>query len=252
VGAPSPKSNGNHSVVGGAFDSTQTFNAAAFGAKYGGVTMATLRAGAALYRQGEAADALFHIGSGQIQITVVSSQGKEGILGILDGGAICGEGCLLGNRIRIATAACLTASTVARFERANVVRAIRGDPVIAEFFVVLALASAARLRENLISQLFDCSERRLARVLLALAHCGKGFPDSRHSAIRNVDQEALAQMIGTTRSRVNHFMNKFRDFGWIDYDSGVIRVCSSLLDAMPHEELSERDESRLYNNMARH
>jgi CRP-like cAMP-binding protein len=237
------KIDGHRSVVVRALESEEKFEAAAFGAKHGGVTLAMLKPGSVLYSQGEIADALYYVQAGQIQVTVVSSHGKEGILDVLDRGTFCGEGCLLGNRIRIATAACLTASTVARLERANVVRAIREDPAVAEFFLAFALTSVARLRENLISQLFDSSERRLARVLLALAGCGSGCREDRHCVIRNVDQEALAQMIGTTRSRVNHFMNKFRDFGWIDYDSSVIRVRASLLDAVPHEKSSDRDET---------
>jgi CRP-like cAMP-binding protein len=225
------------------------FDAGAFGAKYGGVTMTTLRPGAVLFRQGETTDRLYYLQAGRIQITVLSSQGKSGILAILDSGHFCGEGSLLGNRLRVATAACLTESIVMRLERANVIRAIREDPAIAEFFLVFALTSAARLRENLISQLFDSSERRLARVLLALAHPGKVFPDNRQRLIRNVDQEALAQMIGTTRSRVNHFMNKFRDLGWIDYDSSGIRLHPSLVDAVLGEEASDRKQSRLQDGL---
>jgi CRP/FNR family transcriptional regulator, cyclic AMP receptor protein len=240
-----PKTDGNHSVVSGALSAMPFFDVAAFGTKYGGVTVATLKPGYVLFRQGESTDALYYIESGQVRITVVSSQGKEGILGILDGGEFCGEGSLLDNRIRVATAACLTESVVARLERANVIRAIREDPAIAEFFVVFALNSVARLRENLISQLFDSSERRLARILMGLAHCGKVFPDEQHCVIRNVDQEALAQMIGTTRSRVNHFMNKFRNCGWIDYDSSIIRVRPALLDAVLHEESFDWDETPL-------
>jgi CRP-like cAMP-binding protein len=180
---------------------------------------------------------------------VVSSRGKEGILDILDRGAFCGEGCLLGNRNRIATAACLTASTVARLDRANVARAIREDPAIAEFFLAFALTSVARLRQTLISQLFDSGERRLAQVLLTLSGRGKGAPADRPCVIHDVDQEALAQMIGTTRSRVNHFMNKFRKLGWIDYDSGVIRVRSSLLDAVLREESSDWKRPPLHDGL---
>jgi CRP/FNR family transcriptional regulator, cyclic AMP receptor protein len=236
--------NGHRRDVGGAFNSKETFNAGTFGTIYGGVTMATLRPGAVLFRQGEKTDGLFYVQAGQIRITVLSSQGKSGILGILDSGDFCGEGSLLGNRLRLATATCLTESIVMRLERANVIRAIHEDPVVAEFFLVFALTSAARLHENLISQLFDGCERRLARVLLALTHRGKVFPDARDCVIRNVDQEALAQMIGTTRSRVNHFMNKFRDLGWIDYDNNIIRVRPSLLDAMLDEESSDQGESQ--------
>ncbi len=231
-----PKTDGRSSVVGKAFDAKEAFDAAAFGAKYGGVTVATLRPGAVLFRQGERTDALYYVQAGQIRITVLSSEGKAGILSILHGGNFCGEGSLLGNRLRIATATCLTDSVVARLERHSVIRAIREDPAVAEFFLACALTSAAKLRESLISQLFDSSERRLARALLALAHRGKGIPDDQYSVIRNVDQETLAQMIGTTRSRVNRFMNKFRSSGWIDYDNSTIRVRASLLHAVLHDD----------------
>jgi len=190
-----------------------------------------------LYSQGESADALYYLQDGQIQITVVSSQGKEGILGVLEPGGFCGEGCLLGNRMRVATAVCMTDCAVARLEAASVVRAIRKDPEIAELFVVVALTKVVQLREGLISQLFDSSEKRLARALLLLANY-----DRRRGAanvIRNIDQEGLAQMIGTTRSRVNHFMNKFRRLGYIDYDGNAIVVHASLTNVALYEDTDD-------------
>ncbi len=184
---------------------------------------------------------MYYIQSGQIQITVVSSQGKEGILGLLDPGGWCGESCLLGKRQRVATASCIADSVVARLERASVLRGIRQNPLIAEYFVALVLQKAIELRENLISQLFDTSERRLARALLVLANHGRGEAknggDAKNNVIMNIDQEGLAQMIGTTRSRVNHFMNKFRRLGHIDYDGGVIFVHSSLANIAFHDDV---------------
>ncbi len=216
----------NQLRIGGALQSSRSLDVEALAARYGGVTILRLKAGARIYRQGEPADAMFYLQHGQVQITVVSSHGKEGNLGVLHGGSFCGEGCLLGNRVRVATAVCLADSVVARLERGNVIRAIRSDPAIAEFFVAFALRSLFRLRENLISQLFDSSEQRLARALLLLANHDGDF--GADDLIRNIDQESLAQMIGTTRSRVNQFMNKFRKLGYIDYDCDVIAVHRSL------------------------
>lgn len=170
----------------------------------------------------------------------MSSQGKEGILGILGPGDFCGEGCLLGNRSRVATVACIADSLVARIERASALRAIRENTAIAGFFLAFALQRVVGLRENLISQLFDSSEKRLARTLLVLAnHGGDG---RRNDVIRNVDQEGLAHMIGTTRSRVNHFMNKFRKLHFIDYDGDTIVVYRSLSVALRDGRFGESDD----------
>jgi len=219
-------------VCGKAFESRQVFDVGAFASRHGGVTVSRLKSGSALYTQGDPADSLFYVMTGQVQTSVVSEDGKEGILGVLEPGVFCGEGCLLGNRKRAATAACIADSTVARLERANVIRACREDPSVAEFFLVFALKTVVRLRLNLISQLFDSSEQRLARILLVLANHGKD--GQRDNVIRNVDQEALAHMIGTTRSRVNHFMNKFRNLGYIDYDDTIV-VNRSLADFVRRE-----------------
>lgn len=158
----------------GRLKSSQSFDVDAFAASYGGVTVSRFKAGDVLYAQGDPADAMFYLQDGQVQLTVVSSQGKEGILSLLDPGSLCGEGCLLGNRVRVATAACIADSVAARLERASVIRAVREDPAIAELFVVFALKQVVELRENLISQLFDSSERRLARALVLLANHSRG------------------------------------------------------------------------------
>jgi CRP/FNR family cyclic AMP-dependent transcriptional regulator len=213
----------------GSFVAAPSFDLETFAANFGGVTILKLKPGAVLFRQGEPADALFYLQEGHVQTTVVSRHGKEGILGIVEPGSFCGEGALLGNRFRVGTAVCLGSSVVARVERANVIRAIRQDPAIAEFFIAFALTSVVRLREKLVSQLFDSSEIRLARHLLILANCDNG---RREHVIRNVDQEALAQMIGTTRSRVNYFMNKFRRLGYIDYNGNIVVHGTRLNEAL--------------------
>ena len=211
---------------GGALDSRRSFDVEAFAANYGGVALSGLKPGTVLYSQGEPADAMYYLQDGQLQIAVVSSQGKEGILGVLEPGDFCGEGGLLANRIRVATATCIADSVVARIERASAIRAIRENAEIAGFFLAFALRRVVDLRENLISQLFNSSEKRLARALLLLANHRRNG-GTKH-VIRNVDQEALAQMIGTTRSRVNFFMNKFRRLQYIDYDGSSIAVYRSL------------------------
>jgi CRP-like cAMP-binding protein len=197
-----------------------SFNVAAFAARLGGVKEAKLKAGALLYAQGEPANCLYFIEKGQVQVSVLSTQGKAAIVGLLNPGDCCGDGCLIGERPRLATATCITDATVERLERANVIRAIQQDPPSAEFYVKYALSRTARLTDRLLSQLIDSSEQRLARLLLFLADYGKN--GGRGTVIGNLDQESLAQMIGTTRSRVNFFMNKFRDLGYIEYDGDIV------------------------------
>jgi CRP/FNR family transcriptional regulator, cyclic AMP receptor protein len=226
---------------GGALDSGRSFNAEAFAANFGGVALSRLRSGTVLYSQGEPADALYYLQDGQLQITVVSSQGKEGILGVLRPGDFCGEGCLLGNRVRVATVACIADSLVMRIERANALRAVRENTAFAGFFLAFALQRVVDLRENLISQFFDSSEKRLARTLLLLS--SKDRNGEPNDTIRNVDQEGLAQMVGTTRSRVNHFMNKFRRLRYIDYDGDIIVVYPSLANvSLCDDRFGESDD----------
>jgi CRP/FNR family transcriptional regulator, cyclic AMP receptor protein len=217
----------NPSSAVGALRTGRAFDLDNFAAAYGGVTVSTCRAGSLIYRQGEPADAIYCLQSGQIQISVVSSQGREGIIDLLEARDWCGEGCLLGKRRRVGSASCIADSVVARLERASVIRGIRQNPAIAEFFVALTMQKVVQLRESLISQLFDSSERRLARSLMVLANNARGGVTADH-VIRNIDQESLAQMIGSTRSRVNHFMTKFRRLGYIDYEGSVIVVRRAL------------------------
>jgi len=220
-------------VSGRSFEGTQSFDLESFAAKFGGTTTSTVKAGTSLYRQGERADCLFYLQAGQVQLTVVSPEGKQAIIAVLNAGDFCGEGALISEKLWVSTATCLADSVVARIERANVIRAIQQDPLFAEFYLVYILNRTVRLRDSLISQLFDSSERRLARILLLLANYGT--EGRKETVIGNLDQEALAQMVGTTRSRVNHFMNKFRKLGYIDYN-GDIAVHSSLLNVVLQDQ----------------
>jgi len=199
----------------------------------GGRTINELKKGDRLYSQGDDADSIFYIQSGQLKLTVISEQGKEAVVAILGPDAFCGEGCLNGHRRRMATAVALTDSDVMRIERSAMIRTLYDEPSFSEFFITHLLARTLRIEEDLIDQLFNSSERRLARALLLLANFGKeGKPER---VIAKVSQETLAEMIGTTRSRVSKFMNKFRDLGLIDYN-GHLEVHSSLLNVVLHDD----------------
>jgi CRP/FNR family transcriptional regulator, cyclic AMP receptor protein len=224
------------SAGGGELGDKRSFDIDTFAKSYGGATRSTLKSGARLYSQGDPAKRMFYIEHGQVQLTVLSAEGKEAIISLLEAGDFSGEGCLIGERLQVATATCLTDCAVARLERASVIRAIHQDPEFAELYLVYVLHRTVRMRDNLISQLFNSSERRLARILLLLANYGKkGRADT---VIGKIDQEALAQMVGTTRSRINYFMNKFRKLGYIDYNGHTnvhINVHSSLLNVVLHD-----------------
>jgi CRP/FNR family transcriptional regulator, cyclic AMP receptor protein len=197
--------------------------------RHDGLITYALKRGSLLYSQGQPADSLFYVGQGRIHLTVVGTLGREAIIGVLEGGDLCGEGCLAGECIRASAATCVADCVVTRMEAASAVRALQQDPEFAEACLTYFLNRTVRLTERLISQLFDSSEQRLARILLLLSNYGKN--GRRAVIIRNLDQEALAQMIGTSRSRVNHFMNKFRDLGYIDYRGDIV-VHSSLLNVV--------------------
>lgn len=188
-----------------------------------------LRRGSLLYSQGQPADCIFYVEQGRIQLTVLGASGKEAIIGVLGGGDLCGEGCLTGESARSSAAICIADSTVTRMPVASAICAARTDAQFAEACFGYLLRRSVRLCERLISQLFDSSEQRLARMLLLLSNHGKR--GCKTVVIRNLDQEALAQMIGTSRSRVNYFMNKFRDLGYIDYDGDIV-VHGSLLNVV--------------------
>jgi CRP-like cAMP-binding protein len=203
------------------------------GTENGGRTISKLKKGDRLYSQGDDADSIYFIQSGQIKLTVISEQGKEAIVAILGTDSFTGEGCLNGHRRRMSSAVALTDGEVMRIEKSVMVRALHEQPSFSEFFITHLLARTLRVEEDLVDQLFNSSERRLARALLLLANFGKeGKPER---VIAKVSQETLAEMIGTTRSRVSKFMKKFRDLGLIDYN-GHLEVHSSLLNVVLHDD----------------
>ncbi len=183
----------------------------------------------AVFRQGDAADSIFYIEKGKVKLTVISVRGKEAVVALLTAGDFLGEGCLAGEPRRMANAIALTECTVVRIEKASAVQALREDPGFAELSLAYLLARNIRIQADLVDQLFNSSEKRLARVLLLLAQFGKeSKPDK---VIAKISQETLAEMVGTTRSRVSHFMNKFRKLGFIKYN-GELEVNSSLLGVL--------------------
>jgi CRP/FNR family cyclic AMP-dependent transcriptional regulator len=185
-----------------------------------------------IFSQGDAAEAVFYIQTGKVKLTVVSQQGKEAVIAILEPGAFFGQSCLAGQTIRAATATAVEDSNIVRINKDAMVRVLHEEPVFAELFMAYLLAHTIRVEEDLVDQLFNSSEKRLARVLLLLAHFGKeGKPET---VITKISQETLAEMIGTTRSRVSYFMNKFRKLGFIDYN-GELHVHSSLLNVVLHD-----------------
>jgi CRP/FNR family cyclic AMP-dependent transcriptional regulator len=182
-----------------------------------------------VFSQGDPADAVYYIRKGKVKITVVSAQGKEAVVAILGTHEFFGEGCLAGQEQRMATAATMTDSVIVRLEKAAAVSMIHREPGFSEMFISHLVDRAIRVEADLVDHLFNPSEKRLARLLLLLANVGKaGKPEP---VIPKISQETLADMIGTTRSRVNFFMNKFRKLGFIDY-RGSIKVHSSLLNVV--------------------
>ena len=198
----------------------------------GGRSVADYRKGQIVYTQGEPADSVCYIQSGKVRKTVVSEQGKEAVIALLGTGDFFGEGCLTGEPLRLATVAAMTECVIVRITKADITRVIHDEPAFAELFIAHLLARNSRVEEDLVDQLFNSSEKRLARTLLLLANFGKeGRPEP---VIPKVSQETLAEMVGTTRARVNFFMNKFRKLGFVSYDGGM-EVHSSLLDVVLHD-----------------
>ena len=184
-----------------------------------------------VFAQGDPADAVLYLQSGEVKLTVVSSSGKAAVIAILEAGSFFGEGCLTGQPLRMSTATAVQAARVIRVEKATMVRLLHDEPAFAEQFTAYILSRNVRIEEDLVDQLFNSSERRLARLLLLLAHFGK---DSKpENVIPRISQETLASMVGTTRSRVSFFMNRFRDLGYIDYAGGAdLQVHSGLLNVV--------------------
>jgi len=191
-----------------------------------GKTTRQYRTKQVLFSQGDAADAVFYIQSGKVRLTVVSTRGKEAVIGVLGRGSFFGEGCLAGQPLRMSTAMSIEPSSVIRVGKSTMVRVLHRDPAFAELFIAYLLSRNVRIEEDLVDQLFNSAEKRLARILLLLARFGK---ESRpETVIPEVSQETLAAMVGTTRSRVSHFMNRFRKMGFIHYNGGL-QVHSALL-----------------------
>ena len=186
----------------------------------------------AVFSQGDPADSVFYILKGKVKLTVVSKEGKEAIVALLDTGSFFGEGCLAGQPRRMASASAGSDCLLLKVEKKAIVRLLQEQPEFSALFVSFLLARNIRYEEDLVDQLFNSSERRLARILLLLSHFGKEGKPQR--IIPKISQEDLAQMVGTTRARVSHFMNKFRALGFIDYNGGL-EVNSSLLSVVLHD-----------------
>jgi CRP/FNR family cyclic AMP-dependent transcriptional regulator len=186
-----------------------------------------------VFSQGDPADAVFYVQKGKVKLTVVSEHGKEAVIAILGTDEFFGEGCLAGQPQRIATVTTMTDSVIARLEKTAIIQVIHQEPAFSEMFIAHLLGRSIRVEADLVDQLFNSSEKRLARLLLLLANFGKeGSPEP---VIAKISQETLAEMIGTTRSRVSYFMNKFRKMGFIHYNGGI-EVHSSLLNVVLHDQ----------------
>ena len=189
-----------------------------------------------IFTQGDVADAVFYIQKGKVKLTVVSKTGREATIGILSDGNFFGEGALAGQVLRMGSAAAMTDCDLLRVDKKSMIEALHREHAFSDMFVAYLLARNIRYEEDLVDQLFNSSEKRLARVLLLLAHFGKeGVP---HGVVPKMSQETLAEMVGTTRSRVSFFMNRFRKLGFIDYSGGLeggLQVHSSLLNIVLHD-----------------
>ena len=211
-----------------------SFDPLAFLAKVGaGKTISVYRKDQIVFSQGEVADAIFYIQRGSVKIVVSSDLGKEAVVGILEPGQFFGEGCMNGHTLRIATSTATEESLITAITKSAMIKTLHDEPKFSELFVAYLLTRNSRVEDDLIDQLFNSSEKRLARLLLLLAKFGKEGSPTPISP--NISQETLADMIGTTRSRVSYFMNKFRKLGFISYN-GKIEVHNSLLDAVLREK----------------
>jgi len=220
--------------------STDDFNPQNFLAKVGeGKTISRFERDQVIFSQGEAADTVFYIQTGRVKVVVLSDQGKEAVVGILEAGQFFGEGCLNGHDLRIATTTAMEECLLTAIGKSTMIAMLHDEPMFSELLVAYLLKRNSRIEEDLVDQLFNSSEKRLARLLLLLANFGK---EGNPTPIKpNISQETLAEMIGTTRSRVSFFMNKFRKLGFISYN-GKIEVHRSLLNAVLYEKPTlERD-----------
>jgi CRP/FNR family transcriptional regulator, cyclic AMP receptor protein len=186
-------------------------------------------AGATIFTQGDPAGSVMYVASGTVRLSVLSHAGKEAVIAVLDTDHFFGEGCLVGQPNRMATASAMAASTIVVVDKPEMVRQLHAQPAFADRFLTHMLTRNIRIEEDLIDQLFNSSEKRLARTLLLLARYGE--PEASHRTLPRVSQETLAEMVGTTRSRVNFFMNKFRKLGFIEYNGGL-KINNSLLSVV--------------------
>jgi CRP-like cAMP-binding protein len=214
--------------------STPKFDANAFLARIGdGRSTRDYERDEIIFSQGDPAEAVFFIQRGKVKVSVVSEQGKEAVVAMLGKDDFFGEGCLAGQWLRISTVSAITDVVITRLEKLAIIRLIQEDPAFSELFIAHLLSRAIRVEADLVDQLFNSSEKRLARTLLLLANFGQeGKPEP---MIAKISQETLAQMVGTTRARVSFFMNKFRKLGFISYNGGI-EVHSSLLNAVLHDQ----------------
>jgi CRP/FNR family transcriptional regulator, cyclic AMP receptor protein len=197
-----------------------------------GPTSTTYQPKQIVYRQGDPADAVHYIQAGKVQLMVVSEQGKEGVIAMLGAGEFFGEGCIARQPLRMASAATMVKSTIIRIEKAVMLRLLHQQPALSEMFMSFLLSRNIQIEADLVDQLFNSSERRLARLLLLLANYGK--EGKMESVIPSINQDVLAARVGTTRSRISYFMNKFRKLGFIEYNGGL-KVHSSLMNVIVHD-----------------
>jgi CRP-like cAMP-binding protein len=220
----------------------QAFDPKAFLAKVGtGKAISKYRKNQIVFSQGEVGDAAFYIQKGRIRLTVVSERGKEAVVGLLGPSHFFGEGCLNGHPLRVTTATAIEEALITRISKAAMIATMRDEPKFSELFMADLLSRNSRIEEDLIDQLFNSSEKRLARALLLLANFGKD--EAPAPIVGTFSQELLAGMIGTTRSRVSHFMNKFRKLGYIKYN-GKLEIHSSLLNVVLYDKPHIRTEDR--------
>jgi CRP/FNR family transcriptional regulator, cyclic AMP receptor protein len=206
-----------------------------------GKTILQYRKDQIVFAQGDVADSVFYIQKGRVKVVVISEQGKEAVVGILEPGQFFGEGCMNGHSLRIATTTAMEECLVTAITKTAMLATLHSEPKFSEMFMAYLLTRNSRIEEDLIDQLFNSSEKRLARLLLLLANFGKDGSPQLISP--NISQETLAEMIGTTRSRVSFFMNKFRKLGFISYN-GKIEVHNSLLNAVLYDKPEIRRDSK--------
>jgi len=230
------------SKVASARKSTPAFDPTAFLAKVGsGKIISKYQNDQVIFSQGDVGDAVYYVQTGRIKLTVVSDRGKEAVVGLLGTGHFFGEGCLNGHPLRVTTATAIGECLITRIAREAMIATMRDEPKFSELFMADLLNRNGRIEEDLIDQLFNSSEKRLARALLLLANFGK--ENAPEPIVGKFSQEVLAEMIGTTRSRVSHFMNKFRKLGYIKYN-GKLEIHNSLLNVVLYDKPQIRTRDR--------